>query len=682
MTTTTERAEQRSDAPDTTTGESSQEPGSTSNTAEHNSGVQSGVFNGNYNVYNWYAGFRKPPLDDRRISNEEITSVKEHFVEPSGFGEALATLQRNRLLFLLGTGTGRSLASIRLLEKCEVRSVSRLSERRSFHSLAESDLESGCGYIWEGLDKEWQDEITPASVDRVAAWATTRNCFVVVIVDYDVSSDLQKYAERLGRPDPVQVALAVLQSQHGLAPAKAEEVLDSGFREHLPANSAPNRAEFVAIRAWEVHTEKRKREEALEDVTQDLRKSVASWFLKDRSPIEYAMLVAISVFENRDYDDVIESAEKLENMIYQQDEGKNVEPRKIFEFSKTKILFNLSAATASYRHTDGRELYKETVHFRRSGWAQEAFRQAWSEYDLLRPVVVNWMAKQAKDGFQWYCAKALHDVLVNVPHSNPLSHVDALARKQTPDANKLAAELLGRLAKDPQTRHVVEPTLHEWCDGSQDFHRKLTAALVYATDYGLREPTTALEQLEKIAQTSTNLNSAVSAGIMSLLDEPANRGLVLRTLVQWTRPVPDNPDNDERRANLRAIGLDCAQAALGLAPDTHYLQSLRASDVFGDPDPQPVAKLFARLLQDERTRTTSLHTLLDLADDIADNPTSDKARGLVQLVVTVAPDLHRTAAHPLFEHWKTIFPGYDQRIDRAFTTLRRLHRMYGLHPER
>lgn len=682
MTATTERLEQRTDASDATTGESAHQPASTNNSTGHNSGVQSGVFSGSFNQYNWYAESRKPPLKDRRVSDEEITRARTHFVECPGFGEALATLQRNHLLFLPSKGTGRALASIRLLDECTARSISRLSERRSFDSLAGSDLDPGCGYLWEGLDKQWQDEITPASVDRVAAWASKHNCFVVVIMDHPVSVDLRRYTELLGRPDPVHVALTVLRSQHGLAPDQAEEVLDSHFREHLPDDSAPNHAEFVAIRAWEVHTGKREKTEALQDVSQDLRQSVHSWFLVDRNPIEYAMLVAISVFENRDYDDVITSAEELEKMIYKRDEGKDVASRKIFEFSKTTILSSLNATITPYRHSDGRGLHKETVHYRRSGWAQEAFRQAWSEYDLLREVVVDWMAKQAKNGFQWYCAKALHDVLVNVPHSDPIAHVDALARKQSLDANELAAELLGRLARDPQTRRVVEPTLHDWCTGSRDFHRKLTAALVYATDYGMSKPDVALQELGKIAQTSANLKPAVSAGIMSLLDEPANRALVLRTLVQWTRPVRSDPRDDERQPTLRAVGLDCAQAALGLAHGTRYLRSLRASDTFGDPDPQTVATLFRRLFQDEGTRTASLRTLLELSESSADNPASKEARGLAQLVFTVAPDLHRRTSHRMFEHWKETFPLNAQRIDRAFTALQLLHRMYSPRLER
>lgn len=294
---------------------------------------------------------------------------------------------------------------------------------------------------------------------------------------------------------------------------------------------------------------------------------------------------------------------------------------------------------------------------------------------------IGWRCKAENAELKWYCAKALHDVLVNVPHSDPLAHVDALAGKQSPYAKELAAELLGRLARDRQTRHVVGQTLHDWCDGSRNFHRKLTAALVYATDYGLREPKAALQELEKIAGTSANLNSAVRAGIISLLDEPANRALVLRALAQWTRPASADSDDAAKRANLRAVGLDCAQEALGLKHNTCYLRSLRASDDFGDPDPRPVATLFRRLFQDERTRAESLHTLLDLSDSSAGNPTSDAAKGLAQLVFTVAPDLHRTTAHALFEDWKKIFPRSVQRIDRAFTTLRLLHKMYSPHPE-
>lgn len=267
MTATSEGPEQP-DAPDAATGESLQQWASPNNTTEHNSGVQSGVFSGNYVVYNGSAESRNPPLDGPRISDEEIARAREHFVERPGFAEALATLHRNHLLFLLGKGAGRSLTSLRLLDECAVRSISRLSERRSFDS-AGSDLEPGCGYIWEGLDKQWQDEITPASVDRVVAWASKHNCFVIVIVNNDVSPDLRKYAQRLGRPDPVQVAMAVLRSQHGLTPDQADEVLDSDFRERLSGDSTPTDAEFVAIRAWEVHTGKREKAEALKDVSQD-----------------------------------------------------------------------------------------------------------------------------------------------------------------------------------------------------------------------------------------------------------------------------------------------------------------------------------------------------------------------------------------------------------------------------
>ncbi|GAB2679459.1 hypothetical protein GCM10027271_45840 [Saccharopolyspora gloriosae] len=655
--------------------------GSTSNTAEHNSGVQSENFNGDYNIFNWYAESKQPPLKDRQVSETEIARARDHFVPCPGFEEAQATLERSRVLFLRNTGTGRSLASVRLLTKCAVASISCLSERRSFDSLADSDLEPGGGYIWQGLDREWHEQITPASVDRVATWALKQHSFVVVIVDHRVEVDLRKYTERLGKPDPVQVALSVLRSQHGLAADTAEKVLDAEFREQLTSTSAPNDAEFVAIRAWEVHRGDRDKEQAIADASSDLRTSVARWFLEvdKRSPIEYAMLVAIAVFEGREYDDVVQLAEDLENMIYKRDSGKDVESRKIFEFSKTVILFRLNAAVTPHQDTDGSGFPREAVHFRRSDWAREAFRRAWSEYDLFRPVLVDWMAKQAKLGFQWYCAKALHDVLVNVPHSEPLAHIGALAAKQSRHANELAAELVGRLARDDRTKHVVEPTLLEWCDGDRDFHRKWTAASVYATEYGRRQPDTALRELEKIARTNANLNSAVNAAIISLLDEPANRTKVLQTLVQWTGVRAIDTDSMEQGANLRAIGLDCAQAVLGLMHGTSYLRSIRAGGSFGDPDTRLVAKLFGRLFQDQNKRAESLHALLELSARSAADPTSDEAVGFAQLLFAVVPELERARA--LFQHWKKVFPGNTQRINRAFVTLKNLYRRFGLAPE-
>lgn len=135
----------------------------------------------------------------------------------------------------------------------------------------------------------------------------------------------------------------------------------------------------------------------------------------------------------------------------------------------------------------------------------------------------------------------------------------------------------------------------------------------------------------------------------------------------------------EQGANLRAIGLDCAQAVLGLMHGTSYLRSIRAGGSFGDPDTRLVAKLFGRLFQDQNKRAESLHALLELSARSAADPTSDEAVGFAQLLFAVVPELERARA--LFQHWKKVFPGNTQRINRAFVTLKNLYRRFGLAPE-
>jgi hypothetical protein len=656
--------------------------GKVNNETQTNNGVSAGQINGPVNYFNTYTGsaFSKPALNDFRVSSHDVDRAKKHFVPCPGFEDALATLKKSNLVLLRGIGTGRSLAAIRMLVECDARSISQLNVRRSFDSITDEQLEPGSGLIWQGTEEQWQLKITPHTAERVAAWAQRNRCFVVVIVDAPLDIGVQKFESVLGRPDSTEVAREFLRSHRDCPTELVDTILREEFREHLRDDSAPNEAEFVATRAWDVHSGRRKLKSALADLSRECDSLVTDWFKRKRSTIEYAMLVSISVFTNRDYGDVMSAAEELEQMIAKADlpEGRQqFEQRRIFDFSKSTILRRLNATTTWHPHVEGVSLLRETVHFRRSDWAKWAFRRAWHEYDLFRPVIVDWMARQAKNGFQWYCAKALHDVLNYLPHTDPLEHINTLAGKQSPTSNELAAELLGRFADDPDTAEFVESLLMGWCTGSGELHRKWTAALVYATEHGVRDPERAMTRLETIARSDVRLVKAVKVAVTSLLSRPVNRELVLRTLVEWTRPRAHHRDG-KQLSNLRSVGLDCAQAALGLTEAKYYLQSLpkQENPILVDPHPWLVARLFRRVFLDQRTRKSSLRALLNLCEQCEKNPRSEHARGLAQLVATVAPDLHRQDQHPLFEDWKTEFPGQSGRVDRAFSTVQLLHQKY------
>lgn len=184
-----------------------------------------------------------------------------------------------------------------------------------------------------------------------------------------------------------------------------------------------------------------------------------------------------------------------------------------------------------------------------------------------------------------------------------------------------------------------------------------------------------MTQLEKIAHDNGKLRDEVRAAVLALLDRPDNRSLVLGRLREWTHPFPLGNEDEMGNLNLRAIGLDCAQAALGLLPETRYLRSLppkTAGDPSGDPDASLVATLFRRVFLDKRTSSSALRTLLDFGDYCASRPDGKRAEGLVQLLDTVAPRLHEQADHRLFRTWSIDFPERSHRIHRLFETVQRL----------
>lgn len=647
--------------------------------AGQNDGIQNGQVNGDVTQNNWYNTPEPELAVDRLLSEEMWQRATHHWAECDGFDKARGTLLRRRLVFLRSEGTGRSFTATRLLIHCGVKRIAHLNERKAPDRLQTDGLLPQQGYLWAGLDRASQSGITSHAAERLAEYAQQADAYIVVVVDDNVllSHGLEKFEESLHPPDPVEVAVHTLLAKHDLSKAEAEAVLGDDFREHLPPGTAPNVAEDAAYKAWDVHNGERDRADALKDVSRDLREAVAEWFRSDRSTIEYAMLVALSVFEDRDYHEVVASAEKLERMIAKVDlpEDETITPRKIFDFSKTDLLRRLRAGITRHRHADELDLYLETAHFVRSAWAQEALRRMWSEYDLLRPVVVEWMAKQSTGRSRWYCAKALHDVTVNVPSSDPLEPVYKLAGSQLRSANFLAVELLSRLAEDPGTRSAVERSLRRWCGRKQEYHRKWTATRVYATHYGRCHPEMALTQLEKIARENGKLQDEVKAAVLALLDRPDNRTLVLGKLREWTHPFPLGNEDETANLRLRAVGLDCAQAALGLLPDTRYLRSLppkTAGEPSGDPDTSLVAALFRRVFLDKRTASNALRTLLDFGDYCATRPDGDAAKGLVQLLDTVAPRLHDRADHLLFHTWSEDFPERSHRIHRLFGIVQRL----------
>ena len=646
--------------------------------AGRNHGLQAGQIFGDINQ-NWYNDGEPERAVDRMLSEETWRYAVEHWAECAGAAKALKTLRRRHLVFLRREGTGRSLTGARLLIDLGVKQIAHLNERKPLDRLQDSDLDPRLGYLWTGLDRQWQKGITSHDAERLAEYAKQADAYVAIVVDDDIplTSGLEKFEEALLPPNPVAVAVNTLCAKHGLSRAQAELVIDDHFRKHLPPGTAPNLAEDAASKAWDVHNGERDRADALKDLSRDLREAIAQWFASERSTIEYAMLVAVSVFEDRDYNEVVASAEALERMIAEADlpEDETITPRKIFDFSKTALLSRLRAGVMPHRHAEDFDLFLETVHFIRSAWAQEALRRVWSEYDLLRPVVVEWMAKQATGRSRWYFAKALHDVTVTVPSSDPLEPVRRLAGFQSLQANLLAVELFGRLAEEPGTRSAVERMLQNWCGRKQEYHRKWTAVQVYATDYGKRNASTALSQLEQIARDDNRLLDAVKAAVLSLLDRPDNRTLVLGKLRCWTKPFPLGKADEQQRLNLRNVGLDCAQAALGLLPDTRYLRSLPTKTVHdppGDPDTELVASLFRRIFQDSRTSESALRTLLDFGDRCAQNPDGKATKGLVQLLDAVAPRLHERADHELFAKWSEDFPERSHRIHRLFEIVQRL----------
>lgn len=636
------------------------------------SGVQSGVHIGDVHI----GSDIRPNVFSRKASERELTDVAESFVEPVGFARAAELLHSERVVILCGRGTGRTFSGLRLLRDREVTDVVHLNPRLSLENVRDKDLAVDHGYLWGGATGDGTYAFDEREFSHLAHLVRDARAALVLIVDRDaqVPPGLARWVVRLAPPNPVEIATARVRAATDWA-EEAMQVLKSDFVEMLGLGCAPGRAELVAEFAIKVAAGTVELAAARAELDDDVAKSVAVWFgprPRYRTTIEYAMLVAVSIFRDRPYELVVRAAVELETLIRTAElpPDKKPRPRKLFEMSREDLIAQVGASVQRRPHPEHVGLFEETVAFPDAARARAVVAYVWHQFAGLQDHLVSWLAGT------WYSydffgdsAVAFSTVLGDVPSHEPLLWLSALAGRPKTACRELAARTVAQLLGDARMAPVVAPLVDRWVTGSSA-RAKATAATVFGTAYGDRHPELALANLEVMAtDDSSMVRNAVVRSVFYLFGRRSNQRPVLEALCRWSRPtVTRNEAERERAANRRAVGLMAASWVLGLSG----FPSLAAALWTPTEDESALAgRLLRALLQTNRYATGALGELLWFAERV-DMPYC--ARHLRLLLDTVVPELPPTGQPPLFADLSQRFPVHAHRIANLVDVLRRLQR--------
>ncbi|MGH3621860.1 MAG: hypothetical protein ACRDQ5_08730, partial [Sciscionella sp.] len=210
------------------------------------------------------------PIPDR-LSKEAAGA----FATPGGFAEAGRTLRDHHMVLLCGTGTGRSVAGVRLLIDRNARSIHRLDVEKPLTALTFDALSSGHGYLWDGMAPGWERRLDDRALQGLSALLECAGSWLVLAVDEaQLPAEGRPWAVALKAPDPREV----YRRQLCLRTDSDGTEVNRAFVEQLAPDATPRQAAAAARLQVRVSREGYQPEQALHELSRRTGQEVADWF--------------------------------------------------------------------------------------------------------------------------------------------------------------------------------------------------------------------------------------------------------------------------------------------------------------------------------------------------------------------------------------------------------------------
>jgi hypothetical protein len=626
-------------------------------------------FSGSVTVNNW--GHAQAQLVVRRATDDELNETRFMFVEPGGYRRADEILRDRHMVMIYKPGSGRSFAARRLLVDRGAKTVADINPDRPVHSVREDELEKGTGYIWNGGISD--HPLSDRDADHTVGLLGALGCWLVILLDRpeQVPASGVDIAVALTAPSPTAVARAAVQGSGSLDTERALTLLENELAPGLADGDPPSRAARAADLALRAASGGLSADRALTELREDVRDSVARWF-SIHLVIEYStsLSLAIALLPDQPYDDVVESALRLDRALRTAELPLDVElaPRRLFATSKKEVLEATHAQVVLRDHPSHEGLYEETVRFERQDWGETLLHHVWREYPAAHLVLTDWMCSGATlNRFSDATRRALGTIITEVHAHQPLRLVEDLAKSRVVRQRVLAAAVLQDLADVHDLRRLVRDTLEKWAEDGAPAWSQWVAAVVYASPFGLRDPEVAFAQLRTIARSRWSTpTGAVVLGLLEMLTTVEWRETVLDKMVQWSRSSAVYPGV---HLSATAVGLYAAGAYphAGLDPD-ELVRSF----------PVQVRTLLTHAVRDQtegRAALERLHALAVKAE--TDQRSADDLLRITQLLV---PNLGWPRRARAVEELCVQHHGMRSRIRWTFHVARRMQRARSRRP--
>ncbi|WP_067821758.1 hypothetical protein [Actinomadura kijaniata] len=516
---------------------------------------------------------------------EALARHRERFVGVSSRNALAAMLGERRLAVLRGASrTGRKTAALAALALFTER-IRLVQGEWPPSRLTGEVVEPGCGYVFDATDALWARRPSAPALLGCLPLLESRSAWLVVLLPPDCDDTaVRDLVVGHVPPDPSTVLDRHLRADLRDEPGVAAEVLSGADPPATPADAADLARSVVRGRACgrSVTAVLESRPHPLRELARERLRQQRGVGLEQRDLARRAFLISWSVLYERPAVQICAAAQRLAERLHWISTSKT--DTKLGQLPFGDVLDSWLGDVRREEAVPTAEVDRRLPV--RKDFAEAVFHVVWFDYVVARTALLDWLTDLATDS----------DRRVRVLAALALGRLAAYdfdfiaqrcfgpwSRSSSSVLHEVTAWALEEVAKRERGRHREIFALADGWAGAASLARRSTAALLYGTELGTRDPGRAMRGLRRIARSDAKrLLRPVTLSVVEIFASGQGEAVV-EALTDWAASP---------RPAVCWTAAGCLAELARLSDETDRPPLLALSD----RRPDPVTELWRRVL--------------------------------------------------------------------------------------
>lgn len=429
-----------------------------------------------------------------QIKKQELARTSSVHIHFPRFEAAKSALKENRILFLQSEmPTGKYTSAIALLNSIRINEFFQVFPNLSAEELTQLPFQKNAGYIIDTISADTLNGLNDFSQRRLMENLQNTDSYLVITTKVAPEAG---FGQMIRHEAPADVHKLIHNHLNLLHLTDTEHkqlvqlIREIDLENQLTADFLPRDAEELVLKLFSIIKGEMTTEEFLSSLNSNVKKRVEGWFETNRELDQYALILALSIFNESQATFVTERTTGLKELLLSQSQQESAPVQgALFETSFLRQLQEINAeAYTGFINTNTGKLPDQFVRFKTKEDATAILLHVWKNYPQLKELLLDYLEVLVA-GEHKYTNEKVISVLAELAKVDPLTInnriIQAWANHKDVYYRVLSINLLLKMAQYKENLVFIDKLVNYWASLRNNSRLQWTAAAVYGTAIGI-----------------------------------------------------------------------------------------------------------------------------------------------------------------------------------------------------